>query len=55
MSLVDKSLCSASALFQLDTELIPLSGLLIFAAASWDNIPLPRKTVELVLSRTAGL
>ena len=38
MSLVDNSLFSASALFQLDSELIPLSGLLIFAAASWDNL-----------------
>ena len=35
---VDKSLCSASALFQLDSELILLSGLLIFSAASWDNL-----------------
>ena len=35
---MDNSFFSASALLQLDGELIPLSGLLIFAAASCDNI-----------------
>ena len=38
MSLVDNSLFSASALLQLESELIPLPGLLIFAAASCDHL-----------------